>query len=241
MTLKIGCCGFAGARGRYWGAFPLVEVQKTFYQPPQIRTLEKWRDEAPDGFEFTLKAWQPVTHASSSPTWRRLKHPPGNADEAGDFRPTGAVHEAWERTLDCARALEATVAVFQCPARFEPSDDNVRNLRRFFGDIDRGGLACVWEPRGDWPEWLVSELCDDLGLIHCTDPLKQRPVTGDTAYFRLHGVKGYSYEHTDDVLKRLLEAAAEYETAYVLFNNRTMREDAERFRDLAEEEGVETP
>ena len=239
--LKIGCCGFAGARRRYWGAFPLVEVQKTFYQPPRIGTLEKWRGEAPEGFEFTLKAWQPVTHAASSPTWRRLKHPPGKPEEAGGFRPTGAVNSAWETTLACARALEATTVVFQCPASFEPTDENVGNLRRFFREAERGGLRCVWEPRGDWSEDLIRELCEALDLIHCTDPLKARPLTDGPAYFRLHGLKGYSYEHTDNDLKRLLEAAAEFETAYVLFNNKAMREDAARFRDLAEAEGVETP
>lgn len=237
--LKIGCCGFAGARNRYWGSFPVVEVQKTFYQPPQIKTLERWHDEAPEPFEFTLKAWQPITHAASSPTWRRLKHPPGDPEEAGNFRPTEAVHAAWETTLESARALEATLVVFQCSARFTPEDENADNLRRFFRDIDRDGLGFVWEPRGDWPEELVGKLCADLGLIHCVDPLKQRPVTGGTAYFRMHGVTGYRYEHSDDDLKRLLETAGGFETAYCLFNNMTMREDAERFRDLAEAEGVE--
>jgi uncharacterized protein YecE (DUF72 family) len=36
----------------------VVEVQQTFYQPPRVATLEKWRLDAPANFEFTLEAWQ---------------------------------------------------------------------------------------------------------------------------------------------------------------------------------------
>src|SRR3972149_1570909 len=34
MQVKIGCCGFAMDRRKYYGAFPVVEVQQTFYQLP---------------------------------------------------------------------------------------------------------------------------------------------------------------------------------------------------------------
>src|SRR6185503_19103411 len=47
--------------------FPVVEVQQTFYDPPPIGTLEKWRRQAPAGFEFTMKAWQVITHLGESP------------------------------------------------------------------------------------------------------------------------------------------------------------------------------
>jgi hypothetical protein len=45
---------------------PAVEVQHTFYQSPQISTLKKWPKEAPPDFEFTLKAWQLITHTATS-------------------------------------------------------------------------------------------------------------------------------------------------------------------------------
>ena len=239
--LKIGCCGFAGARARYWGRFPVVEVQKTFYQPPKPETLARWHDEAPEGFEFTLKAWQPVTHAASSPTWRRLRTAPGPPEEAGHFRPTGTVHAAWDATREAARSLGATWAVFQCPARFTPTDEHIADMRRFLGECEREGLRFAWEPRGDWPEDLVADLCAELDLVHAVDPMKQAPVTGGTAYFRLHGVTGYRYRHTEDDLRRLLDVTAGFDEAYCLFNNMTMREDAEAFRDLARGEGWEAP
>ena len=46
----------------YFETFPLVEVQQTFYEPPAPRTLLRWREQAPDSFEFTMKAWQLITH-----------------------------------------------------------------------------------------------------------------------------------------------------------------------------------
>ena len=56
--LRIGCCGFPQPLERYAQTFAVVEVQQTFYQLPLLRTLAKWRARVPDGFEFTLKAWQ---------------------------------------------------------------------------------------------------------------------------------------------------------------------------------------
>ena len=72
MTIWVGCCGFPIAKSKYYAQFKLVEVQQTFYQPPRVKTLEKWRAEAPPDFEFTLKAWQLITHEPKSPTYRRL-------------------------------------------------------------------------------------------------------------------------------------------------------------------------
>ncbi|MET1127893.1 MAG: DUF72 domain-containing protein, partial [Thermoproteota archaeon] len=63
-----GCCGFPLSRKRYFERFNVVEVQQTFYDPPSADTLRRWREEAPKGFVFTVKAWQAVTHPSSSPT-----------------------------------------------------------------------------------------------------------------------------------------------------------------------------
>jgi uncharacterized protein YecE (DUF72 family) len=72
--------------------FPVVEVQHTFYEPPAEAVLARWRTQAPASFEFTIKAWQVVTHESNSPTYRRLKRPlPDSArGQVGAFRTTPA-------------------------------------------------------------------------------------------------------------------------------------------------------
>ena len=73
--VRVGLCGWTTAMATYVRRFPLVEVQHTFYEPPADSVLSRWRNGVPASFEFTMKAWQLVTHESGSPTYRRLKHP----------------------------------------------------------------------------------------------------------------------------------------------------------------------
>jgi uncharacterized protein YecE (DUF72 family) len=49
VRVQVGCCGFRLALAEYTRLLPVVEIQQTFYQPPQIKTLERWRAEAPAG------------------------------------------------------------------------------------------------------------------------------------------------------------------------------------------------
>jgi uncharacterized protein YecE (DUF72 family) len=99
--LRIGTCGFRSTKETYAERLSTVEIQHTFYQPPQIKTLEKWRAEIGEDFEFTLKAWQLITHESSSPTYKRLKRQMSEQEmaAAGFFKPTPIIREDLELTL----------------------------------------------------------------------------------------------------------------------------------------------
>jgi len=132
-----------------------------------------------------------------------------------------------------ARTLGAFVIVFQCPASFSPTRENVGHMREFFNHIDREGLCFVWEPRGAWPEDLIRRLCEELDLIHCVDPFKNRPLCGGFQYIRLHGITGFAYRYTDEDLERL-KGWAEKKPSSVLFNNNWMKHDALRFMELME-------
>jgi uncharacterized protein YecE (DUF72 family) len=177
-----------------------------------------------------MKASQLITHEPSSPTYRhlgrRIESPHSN--RYGRFRDTLEVLEAWEQTAAFAITLGATLVVFQCPASFRPSEENVANMRVFVRRIDRRGLLLAWEPRGAWPPELVLELCSELELIHCVDPFKNQPVYGDFQYFRLHGVTGYYYRYSDEELEQIHKWAGRM-PSYVMFNNTWMKEDALRF------------
>lgn len=235
-AIKTGCCGFRMAQSEYMTRFPVVEVQQTFYQPPQISTLMRWREDAPADFEFTLKAWQLITHEARSPTYKRLKREltETEREQCGAFRPTPIVKEAWAVTLACAEALSARLVLFQCPASFTPTAEHVEHLREFFNAIERSDrLRFLWEPRGDWPTELVSKLCRELELIHVVDPFAARTLTPEFCYFRLHGRKGFRYVYEDDELEELLRMLPREGTSYVLFNNVRMSEDAARFQELA--------
>lgn len=255
MTSKvlIGTSGFGVGRAKYVELFSCVEVQYTFYQPPKIATLERWRAESPADFEFVLKAWQLITHDSTSPTYRRLKRQLSEKEnqEAGYFRPTPIVKEAWEATLACAQALKAGAILFQCPASFKPTKENIANLEKFFAMIRKDKSVeqlfnFYWEPRGDWDDTVVREICESLSLSHALDPFVTKSVTPHSLYFRLHGRGGWRYEYEDGELRELAEMLpkrlAKGNPPYVFFNNVRMTQDALRFRAIASSkytEGVE--
>lgn len=244
MDVRVGCCGFPINRRKYYAAYPLVEVQQTFYHPPQAQTCARWRADAPPDFEFSVKAWQLITHEASSPTYRRLRRPipPELRDRYGSFRPTDEVRASWATTAEAARALGARLVVFQCPPRFTPTDEHAGWLRQFFAGADRGGLVLAWEPRGEWPPDLVAGLCAELDLVHVVDPLREEPVSKGLRYFRLHGLTGYRYLHTEEDLNTLARRLAPDVPNYVLFNNLFMGEDAKRFQALLQRrEGPRRP
>jgi uncharacterized protein YecE (DUF72 family) len=197
------------ARSRYFERFPVVEVQQTFYRPPRPETLARWREEAPEASEFTLKAWQLITHEPTSPTYRRLREPVPEPQRSryGSFRPTGEVRAAWLETLEAALALRARTVVFQCPASFGPDAEHLDNLRRFFSAARRDApdITFGWEPRGHWPDRTVSELCRELGLLLVVDPFRRSPAADGPSYFRLHGLSGYRHRYSDAELRQLLE------------------------------------
>jgi uncharacterized protein YecE (DUF72 family) len=239
-TVKVGLCGYTISAAAYFKQFPVVEVQQTFYDPPQLTTLEKWRSMAPAAFEFTMKAWQVITHFGTSSTYRRLKRPFSDRErsESGGFRVNETTLSAWEATLEACRALRATAILFQCPASFKATEENTSAMRRFFAAIDRpGGVRFLWEPRGSWPDDVVRSLCADLGLIHAVDPFIRPSLTPELIYWRLHGNGSAYASYTDEELRQIaawLPRDSRVE-AYVMFNNIPRVKDVARFRAMLDQ------
>lgn len=249
--LVVGTCGFSARGGRrvYFKTFPAVEVQDTFYRIVRKATLEKWRREAPEWFEYTVKAFQGVSHPPSSPTWRRsnLKIPAEKRDKYGYFRPTEEVMESWLYTLDAAKTLGSRFIVIQTPASFRPTPENIENIRSFFKRAPRDGFYIGWEPRGEWNNManILQEVFSELGLVHVVDPFRRREVVEtEVRYYRLHGRGGrevnYRYRYTDEDLEELLEYVSSLNArrVYIMFNNVYMFEDAKRFMEKALEAGL---
>ncbi|GBD11791.1 hypothetical protein HRbin23_01469 [bacterium HR23] len=239
--VKVGCCGFAGSRPSYYRQFGAVEVQQTFYRPPRPETLRKWREEAPRGFAFTIKAFQGVTHPATSPTFRRagLALSPETREAYGFFRPTPQVWEAWEATRQAALALDAEVVLLQCPPAFTPTPEHLEWLRGFLERKGAHPFLLAWEPRGkEWTDSLVRAVCQEGHLLHAVDPLERAPVTPPPYYFRLHGGPRYAHRHTDEELQRLARLVRGQE-GWVFFNNSVhMRGDALRLLALLAEQLV---
>ncbi|MDF3067285.1 MAG: hypothetical protein K0R38_2886 [Polyangiaceae bacterium] len=240
-AVKVGLCGFTMAMAEYPRHFGLLEVQQSFYEPPAERVAQRWRDAMPPDFEFTVKAWQLITHESKSPTYRRLKRTLSERERAdcGRFRDTPIVREAMSRTLAIVRTLRASTVLFQCPASFGPEAENVQNLRDFITNVARPQcppeLRLAWEPRG--PAWstqaaLALRVCEELQLIYVVDPFVDavHVTSAGPAYLRLHGIGGARHVYTDEQLKTLAEKVPS--GASVLFNNLPRVGDARRFQEL---------
>jgi uncharacterized protein YecE (DUF72 family) len=231
-VIKIGLCGFTIGAREYFETFSVLEVQQTFYEPPAARTLARWREQAPPDFEFTMKAWQLITHRWTSRTYQRLKTSLTDAEreQCGAFQSTPVVMKAWSTTLACARLLRATAILFQCPASFRAEAENVANMRGFFGAIERpAGIRLLWEPRGPWPDALLQELCAELGLIHVVDPFDRPAIPQPLTYWRLHGIGNHYHVYTDKELRALVTMLPAEGEAYVMFNNIPRVRDAGRF------------
>ncbi len=235
-SVQIGTCGLSGSIAEYAALFSSVEIQQTFYQPPQLATLKRWRHEVPSDFEFTIKAWQLITHSAKSPTYKRLKRKLSELErtEAGYFKPTSIIDQAWHMTLACARALDSKTILFQCPASFTQTPEHIHDLVHFFSCIERSGLTCCWEPRGPWDKQVIKDLCEDLDLWHVVDPFASTTVTPEHCYFRLHGRQGWRYQYEPDELSDLAELLPKESAGYVFFNNIHMRQDALTFKQIAE-------
>lgn len=204
----------------YVHAFPAVEVNSTFYGLPMLRTAERWRakaDSVNTEFEFTLKVLRVVTHFDRF----------GGAESV----------KAFEETKKVAEKLRANFLVFQSPASFGPTKENIARARKFFGKIERGDFRLGWEVRWskDWTREIVEPLFEELDLEHIVDPLRQESFRRKVGYYRLHGLGErmmYYYTFSDAELKEIAKRVKGAE--YVFFNNITMGEDAIRFKKMIE-------
>ena len=127
----------------------------------------------------------------------------------GYFKPSDEVMEAWQRTKEIAQTVRARIILFQCPASFVAS--------------------------GEWSQEAIISLCQELNLIHCTNPLEMMPLYGAINYLRLHGSPGYRHRYTDEELEQLRQIIGDKES-YILFNNITMYDDGLRFIKLLQGE-----
>jgi uncharacterized protein YecE (DUF72 family) len=235
--VRVGCCGFPVGRKDYFSQFKLVEVQQSFYKMPRLETAQRWRQEAPTDFEFSLKAWQLITHPPASPTYRKagIKVASGAEEHYGFFRPSDEVYQAWEETRRFAQELRAKVILFQCPPSFRETPENITNMRRFFKWVKDSGFLFAWEPRGRWSPPTIKALCSELELVHCVDPMEEESLYGEPRYFRLHGGPRYRHRYTKAELRHLEGKLGEKES-YVLFNNLNMYQDALTFDRLVKGE-----
>ncbi len=223
--MKIGCCGFQISRNKYFENLRLVEIQKTFYKPPRLSTLERWRREAPGDFEFTVKAWMAFTHDPRSRIWSKTGLP--REEDYGLLKPTKRNFGIWEEFKEVIKKLNVRVVVFQSPPSFKATKENVNNANRFFSSI-KGDFRLAWEVRDE--SWVLSKdfylILKSHDITHVVDLLRKTPLYGKFRYYRLHGARKdkkivYSYKYSKENLSNIVSLIKKFQLGenYVLFNN----------------------
>jgi len=182
----------------YSRRLPAVEINNTFYRLPQPTMIENWKEQVPDGFRFSIKATQRITHI------KRLKN----------------CAEETKYLLDTAALLEARLGVvlFQLPPN---SKKDVERLNDFLGLLPDDKRA-AFEFRHE--SWFDDEVFQLLQVKNCalvvsdTDekPLTEIISTADWGYLRLRKT---NYESSDllEWMKRVLDQ--KWKDAFIFFKH----------------------
>ena len=219
--IRIGCSGWNYKHWRelfypkavpvrswfdfYAEHFDTVEINNSFYMLPKAETFDKWREQAPAGFRYAVKANRYLTQA------KKLKD----------------CEEPLDRMLPLFRRLGETLGpiLYQFPPRLKL---NLERLESFLRLLPRD-LIHVFEFRE--PSWHVPEtlaLLERYGASFCVHDMagsaSERWAVGTIAYVRFHGGVGkYWGRYSDEDLLSWADWIVEQERrgreVWCYFNN----------------------
>ena len=158
----------ASAMLRYYAErFPTVEINNTFYRMPDTSLLERWAQEVPAEFAFTLKVPQRITHI------KRLK---GVESDVAEFTRRAAV-----------LGDRLGMLLFQLPPSLRK---DLPRLRDFLGALPPGRRVALEFRHDSWRDDEVYETLRERGAALCvtdTDEDGASPFvcTSEDAYLRL--------------------------------------------------------
>ncbi len=206
--------GTKSALEAYSKLFSFVEVNNTFYEYPNQRTVEGWRRIVPAGFVFSVRCHQDLTHRIG-------------------FKPTDKAFEVFYRMKAYCDALDAPYLVLETPANAICDRNDVLAAKDFFSSLSLGEVKLVWEYRAPWTPQ-VANLMRDFGIIQSVDLSVQMPnLESSIVYSRLFGKGKHNiYQFTDDELVEI-QARAEgigAKTAVLAYHGQRMYSDAARFQ-----------
>jgi len=212
--------------------FNTVEVNSSFYRPPNPSYVYNWAQRVPDDFLFTIKLWQKFTH-------------PKMYEET-----TGEASVISQRDVDLFKQsiepLAKSGKLGVLLAQFPPSFKNDKYGQQILGAVTKTfseyKLAVELRHRS-WSDnentaRFLSE--NNVTWVQIDEPKFQSsiaaevPVTADVAYFRFHGRnaemwwKGdsetrykylYSPAEIEQLAGRIRSAAEQTHLLFALFNN----------------------
>jgi uncharacterized protein YecE (DUF72 family) len=189
----------------YINHFSCVEINNSFYQLPQEKTISKWYAEVPESFIFTVKGSRYITHM------KKLKNS----------------YKSSLQFLDRVNLLENKLGpiLFQLPPRWKC---NPERLNEFLETLPKE-YRYAFEFRD--PSWFNEEIYKILKIhsaAFCIYDFNQRQspkeITTDFVYLRLHGPSGpyegsYSRKNLSRWIEHLCVWAKKRIKIYCFFDN----------------------
>ena len=219
---SIGCSGFSyahwlgtfypeGLAKRKWfeyyvSAFNTVELNVTFYRLVKPATFDKWHNETPANFTFSVKGSRYITHI------KRL----------------ALIEGALERFFDGVLHLEEKLAavLWQFPPNLAC---DLERLTNFLEKLKRYKVKNVLEFRHEsWLSEEVYSLCRTHRVSLCMADwppfIVTTPLTSDVVYIRRHGRNGsydgcYSPEELAADAQRIKDYMKDGRDVLIYFNN----------------------
>jgi len=201
----------------YSRVFNFVEVNSTFYEVPNLKTVELWRRRVPEDFEFSVRLNRKVSH--------KIK-----------LEPVSEAFDLFDYTKHICRILRSEIIVLQTPPTIDYNREKIRSIKDFFGSLNLEGIRIVWEVRrrGKALPKALLNVMQEYNVIHCVDLSREEPAyESDQIYTRLFG-KGEKniYQFSDEDMMELdrRTKGREYEKVSISFHNVKMYKDAARFK-----------
>ena len=189
----------------YAREFHTVEINNSFYRLPEEKTFQRWKELAPRGFTFAVKASRFITHI------KRLK----DAQDSVDM------------FFSRARSLGAVLGpvLFQLPPRWKV---NVERLAELVSVLPREHRFVIEFRDESWYTAQVYELLRRHNVALCIHDWREMPwpeeLTADFTYIRFHGSGSrYGGSYPNDDLREWAERIRSWKgklcEVFVYFNN----------------------
>lgn len=212
--------------------FNTVEVNSSFYRPPNPEYARNWAQRTPDDFLFTVKLWQKFTH-------------PGMYKEATgrDAAISRNDVDLFRRSLEPLAGHDKLGALLaQFPPSFKNDDFGRQILHAVINTFSEYHLAVELRHRSWTDVETTAELLRETNTcwVEIDEPkfsssiAADVPLTSDMAYFRFHGRnrenwwKGnnetrykylYSEEELEEIVVKMKKLSGEVTLMFAQFNN----------------------
>jgi uncharacterized protein YecE (DUF72 family) len=202
----------------YSKAFNFVEVNYTFYEYPDSRTVDRWRRSVPPDFTFTVRCHQDLTHRIG-------------------LKPVDQAYMVFSRMITVCRILNAPYLHLLTPASYVFSDREIDQAKNFFSTVNLKGIRLAWEVRSPITSKLAA-MMQDFGIVHSADLSREEPAfKSDDIYTRVfgkgeHNIYQFDDEELEEIDQRIVKAEAK--KVLVSFHGIRMNTDATRFKRYAE-------